>query len=90
MLITLGEDGLVMSFADGSLPVTLETKAREVFDVSGAGDTVTALFTAALAAGASAQIAGELANIGAGIVVSEIGTVAVSLEKLKRAIEWGQ
>ena len=87
MMITLGEDGLVIAFADGSPPILLETRARQVFDVSGAGDTVTALFTAAIAAGCSPRIAGELANIGAGIVVSEVGTVAVSLDKIRAEIE---
>ncbi len=87
MLVTLGEDGLVITFADKRPAIHLETRARQVFDVSGAGDTVTAIFTAAIASGSSAQVAGELANIGAGIVVSEIGTAAVSLTKLKAEIE---
>jgi rfaE bifunctional protein kinase chain/domain len=87
MMITLGEDGLVIAFADGSEPVLLDTRARQVFDVSGAGDTVTAIFTAAIASGSSPRIAGELANIGAGIVVSEIGTVAIQHDKMRREIE---
>jgi D-beta-D-heptose 7-phosphate kinase/D-beta-D-heptose 1-phosphate adenosyltransferase len=86
VMITLGEDGLMILARDGSEPIFRTTSAREVFDVSGAGDTVTAVFTAALAAGASVPLAGDLANVAAGIVVSEVGTVAVSLEKLKAEI----
>jgi D-beta-D-heptose 7-phosphate kinase/D-beta-D-heptose 1-phosphate adenosyltransferase len=67
----------------------LETAAREVFDVSGAGDTVTALFTSALAVGATPVTAGVLANIAAGIVVSEIGTAAIDLQRLRAEVsEW--
>ncbi len=87
MLITLGEGGMVMTFADKSEPIILATQARQVFDVSGAGDTVTAVFTAAVAAGATPRVAGELANISAGIVVSEVGTVAVNIDKLRAEIE---
>jgi D-beta-D-heptose 7-phosphate kinase/D-beta-D-heptose 1-phosphate adenosyltransferase len=61
--------------------------AREVFDVSGAGDTVTAVFTAALAVGAGPVHAGILANIAAGIVVSEVGTAAIKLDKLREQVE---
>ena len=78
------DDCLSQTGQDG---IFLETVAQEVFDVSGAGDTVTAVFTAALAAGASYQAAGELANIAAGIVVSEVGTVPVSLERLRKDVE---
>ncbi len=87
MVITLGEDGLIIQNKDEDKPLAIATVAREVFDVSGAGDTVTALFAAALAAGASPTIAGELANIGAGIVVSEVGTVAVDRKRLVEEIE---
>lgn len=86
MVVTLGEDGMIVQPA-GDLPgVHLETTAREVFDVSGAGDTVTAVFTAALAVGASPTAAGLLANLAAGIVVSEVGTVAVAVDRLEKAI----
>jgi rfaE bifunctional protein kinase chain/domain len=86
IVITLGEDGLVIVGAQQS-PVFIETIAQEVFDVSGAGDTVTALFTAALAVGASPVLAGDFANIAAGVVVSEVGTVAITEAKLRREIE---
>jgi rfaE bifunctional protein kinase chain/domain len=91
MVITLGEDGMIVKQAGESKGVHLETMAQEVFDVSGAGDTVTALFCSALAVGASPTTAGVLANIGAGIVVSEVGTVAVDLERLRAQIsKWGE
>lgn len=86
MVITLGEDGMIVQQSGGQGGVHLETMAQEVFDVSGAGDTVTALFCAALATGASPVIAGVLANIAAGIVVSEVGTVAVDIERLRAEV----
>lgn len=87
MLITLGEGGLMILERGGKAPVFLETRAQEVFDVSGAGDTVTALFSAAITVGADPALAGDLANIGAGIVVSEVGTVAIDPRKLRSHIE---
>ena len=87
VVVTLGEGGMVIVPSDGGTPLGIETVAREVFDVSGAGDTVTALFTAALSAGASAQLAGDLANVGAGVVVSEVGTSTVTTAKLRSEIE---
>ena len=86
MVITLGEDGLIIKSAGTAKGLHLETMAQEVFDVSGAGDTVTTLFSCALAVGASPAVAGVLANIAAGIVVSEVGTVAVDLERLRAHI----
>jgi len=86
MVVTLGEDGMIVQQSGGKGGVHLETMAREVFDVSGAGDTVTALFCAALATGASPIVAGVLANIAAGIVVSEVGTVAVDIERLRSEV----
>ncbi len=85
VLITLGEDGLLMSSKDGKTK-HLKTQALEVFDVSGAGDTVTAVFTAALAAEASHDIAGHLANLAAGVVVAEVGTVPITIDGLKQHI----
>jgi D-beta-D-heptose 7-phosphate kinase/D-beta-D-heptose 1-phosphate adenosyltransferase len=87
MMITLGEDGLMIVPSDTGDGIVLDTVAQNVFDVSGAGDTVIAIFSAALAAGATARVAGDLANIGAGVVVSEVGTVAVNPEKLRTEIE---
>jgi D-beta-D-heptose 7-phosphate kinase / D-beta-D-heptose 1-phosphate adenosyltransferase len=91
MVITLGEDGLIVKAAGAAKGLHLETMAQEVFDVSGAGDTVTTLFSCALAVGESPAVAGVLANIAAGIVVSEVGTVAVDLPRLRAHIEhWGE
>jgi rfaE bifunctional protein kinase chain/domain len=91
MVITLGEDGMIVKQAGEAKGVHLETMAQEVFDVSGAGDTVTALFCSALAVGATPTTAGVLANIAAGIVVSEVGTVAVDLDRLRGQIQkWGE
>jgi D-beta-D-heptose 7-phosphate kinase/D-beta-D-heptose 1-phosphate adenosyltransferase len=86
MVITLGEGGMVVRKAGSSDGLHLETTAQEVFDVSGAGDTVTAVYTAALAVGAGPINAGVLANIAAGIVVSEIGTAAIKLDKLREKV----
>jgi len=91
MVITLGEDGMIVKQVGEEKGVHLETMAQEVFDVSGAGDTVTALFCAALAVGSSPTTAGVLANIAAGIVVSEVGTVAVDIERLRQHVSrWGE
>lgn len=87
MMVTLGEGGLAIVGPREEDATLLPTHAVEVFDVSGAGDTVTAVFTAAVAAGASPGLAGELANIAAGVVVSEVGTVAISKETLTDAID---
>jgi D-beta-D-heptose 7-phosphate kinase/D-beta-D-heptose 1-phosphate adenosyltransferase len=67
---------------NGSVELTLPTQAREVFDVSGAGDTVIATLTAALASGATAEEAAKLANLAAGVVVSRIGTATVTSKDL--------
>ncbi|MBX7136701.1 MAG: bifunctional hydroxymethylpyrimidine kinase/phosphomethylpyrimidine kinase [Oligoflexia bacterium] len=88
VLLTLGERGLMIAPRGKRVePIYLDTVAQEVHDVSGAGDTVTALFAAALSAGATPAQAGDLANIGAGIVVSEVGTVAIDPKKLISEIE---
>ena len=87
MVITLGEGGMVVRRADSAEGLHLETMARDVFDVSGAGDTVTAVYTAALAVGAGPINAGILANIAAGIVVSEVGTAAIKLDRLREQVE---
>lgn len=86
MVISLGEGGMVVRQAGSADGLHLETTAQEVFDVSGAGDTVTAVYTAALAVGAGPVNAGVLANIAAGIVVSEVGTAAIKLDKLRESV----
>lgn len=73
LVVTLGADGMAVC-QDGKVLEVLPTLAREVFDVSGAGDTVIASLVAALAAGATALDAAAFANTAAGIVVSKMGT----------------
>lgn len=82
LLITLGEDGMALFFKDGRKPVKIPTIAREVFDVSGAGDTVIAVFTLARAAGASFPEAAVLANTAGGVVVEKVGVATCSAEEL--------
>jgi D-beta-D-heptose 7-phosphate kinase/D-beta-D-heptose 1-phosphate adenosyltransferase len=71
----------------GRKPFHIPTVAREVFDVSGAGDTVIATFTLAIAAGASPLEAALVANHAAGIVVGKIGTATTSREELLASFE---
>ena len=89
VLITLGEQGMVLVPGSDlkSEASVIETVAREVYDVSGAGDTVSAVFTLALAVGASPEQAARLANYAAGVVVAEVGTVAITKEQLFEAVE---
>ncbi len=81
LLVTLGELGMLLC-ARGQKAFHIPTAAQEVFDVSGAGDTVIAMFTLAIAAGASPVEAAVLANQAAGIVVGKIGTATVDPEEL--------
>jgi D-glycero-beta-D-manno-heptose-7-phosphate kinase len=80
LLVTLGEDG--MSLYDGRGRVHVQAQAREVFDVTGAGDTVIATLAALVAAGMTMREALPLANKAAGIVVGKFGTATVSYEEL--------
>lgn len=81
LLITLGELGMLLCRA-GQKPFHIPTLAKEVFDVSGAGDTVIASFTLAIAAGASPVEAAILSNHAAGIVVGKVGTAVASPAEL--------
>ena len=81
LLITLGEQGMLLC-QRGQRPFHIPTVAREVFDVSGAGDTVIATFTLAVAAGASPVEAAILSNHAAGVVVGKLGTATVTPEEL--------
>lgn len=81
LLITLSEQGMML-FDRNSEPYHIPTRAQEVFDVSGAGDTAIALFTAALAGGATAREAAEISNHGSGIVVGKLGTATVTRAEL--------
>ena len=87
LLITRGRDGMV-AFEQGRQPVDIPIfGSDQVTDVTGAGDTVIAAFSAALAAGATTEEAAQLANYAGGIVVMKRGTATVSREELLRAIE---
>lgn len=81
LVITLGAEGMLLG-ENGQLIGRIATEAREVFDVSGAGDTVVAMLTAALAAGESLKEAAVLANRAAGIVVSHLGTAPITAKEL--------
>ncbi len=81
LLVTLGADGMGL-FAPPAPLLHIPTRARQVFDVSGAGDTVMAVCVLALLAGADAESAARLANHAAGLVVAKIGTAAVTPAEL--------
>jgi rfaE bifunctional protein kinase chain/domain len=86
LVVTRGRDGMVV-FSRGNKPVTIPISGSdEVADVTGAGDTVIATYTAALAAGADAELAARLANFAGGIVVMKRGTATVSRAELLRAV----
>ncbi|WP_183559872.1 bifunctional heptose 7-phosphate kinase/heptose 1-phosphate adenyltransferase [Mucilaginibacter sp. SP1R1] len=86
LIVTLGADGMAIS-RNGKVVERLPTVARQVYDVSGAGDTVIATLTAALASGANAAEAARLANAAAGCVVAHVGTAPVSADELKDWLE---
>jgi D-beta-D-heptose 7-phosphate kinase/D-beta-D-heptose 1-phosphate adenosyltransferase len=85
VLVTRGEHGMSL-FTRGRRPRHFPTVARQVFDVTGAGDTVIATCALALAAGASLDEAAHLANHAAGIVVGKVGTASASAAELRAAI----
>ena len=87
VLVTRGEHGMMFWRVITSDPVYVETVAREVYDVTGAGDTVIAALAAALAGGASMLEAAILANHAAGIVVGKVGTATVSTQELVNSIQ---
>jgi D-beta-D-heptose 7-phosphate kinase/D-beta-D-heptose 1-phosphate adenosyltransferase len=89
LLITLGEDGMMLFERDGGVYHS-PSLAREVFDVSGAGDTAIAFFTVALAAGLSGAEATEMANHASGVVVSKLGTATLSAGELKQSLMGGE
>lgn len=86
VLITRGDRGIMLLERDHD-PVYVETTAREVYDVTGAGDTVIATLAAALAAGATMLEAANLANHAAGIVVGKVGTATATAEELLATFE---
>ncbi|MCF6250707.1 MAG: bifunctional D-glycero-beta-D-manno-heptose-7-phosphate kinase/D-glycero-beta-D-manno-heptose 1-phosphate adenylyltransferase HldE [Methylococcaceae bacterium] len=86
LLITQGEQGMTL-LTNNEPPLHLPTHAREVFDVTGAGDTVISVLAASLAAKKSLSEATVLANMGAGIVVGKLGTATVNTEELNYALQ---
>jgi D-beta-D-heptose 7-phosphate kinase/D-beta-D-heptose 1-phosphate adenosyltransferase len=82
LLITLGENGMLLLAGDAP-PSHTPTRAQEVFDVSGAGDTAIAVLTLGLAVGATPAEAAELANRASGIAVGKLGTATVTLDELR-------
>lgn len=89
LLVTMGELGLMLC-QRGQSPVHSPTVARDVYDVSGAGDTVIAVFTIAISAGASPREAAILANHAAGVVVGKFGTATTSADELVQSFEVGE
>jgi rfaE bifunctional protein kinase chain/domain len=85
LLITLGEAGMLL-LEQGQKPYHTPTRAQEVFDVSGAGDTAIAAFTLALAAGATGIEAAEIANLASGVVVGKLGTATLNVEELREML----
>ena len=86
ILVTLGESGMRL-FEKSGRSVSIPTQAQEVFDVSGAGDTVIAVFTLALSCGATREEAAYIANFAAGIVVGKLGTAVTSRKELSERIK---
>ena len=89
LLVTRGEHGMTL-LRRNQPELHLPTHAREVFDVTGAGDTVISVLAAALAAGEDLPSATALANLAAGIVVGKLGTASVSVPELRRSAQLGQ
>ncbi len=81
LLITLGEQGMIL-FDQQNPPFHIPSRAREVYDLSGAGDTAIALFTLALAAGASPLEAAEMSNHASSVVVGKLGTATLTPHEL--------
>lgn len=89
MLVTRSEDGMTLVSGDGKDVLHVKAKARDVFDVSGAGDTVVATLAAALAAGAELADSVTLSNIAGGIAVGKVGTAPVRADELLSAVQQG-
>lgn len=86
VLVTRSEQGMTL-LCKGQQPLHLPARAREVFDVTGAGDTVISTLAAALAAGEALPNAVGLSNLAAGIVIGKLGTAAISAPELRRAVQ---
>lgn len=86
ILITLGQMGMSL-FKEGLRPVHIPTLAQEIFDVSGAGDTVVGVFSLSLASGGTSVQAAHIANCAAGIVVGKVGIAVVTQDELIKRIK---
>ncbi len=86
LLITLGADGMAL-FQHGGGMVHIPTEARQVFDVSGAGDTVMATMVLSLLSGATPENAARIANSAAGVVVGRVGTSAIEADVLRTVLD---
>lgn len=85
VIITRGEKGMSI-FEKNRKPVRIPTRAKEVFDVTGAGDTVVSVLALCVASGSTLRMSAEIANYAAGIVVGKLGTATVTAEELLNAI----
>lgn len=86
ILITRGADGMSLFEKGKAKPSTVRATAREVYDVTGAGDTVISVFTLALACGAKLNEAAVLSNFAAGIVVGKSGTATVTVKEIEQVL----
>ena len=86
VIITRGKDGMAIFSKDKAKPELIPTYAREVYDVSGAGDTVISIMTLAYVSGASIKEAAILGNIGAGVVVGKRGTATVTKKEMRESV----
>ncbi|WP_373501551.1 D-glycero-beta-D-manno-heptose-7-phosphate kinase [Desulfococcus sp.] len=86
LLVTRGKDGMVL-FQEGNAPYVIPAQARQVYDVSGAGDTVISVLGLGVAAGLSFREAAEMANTAAGIVVGKVGTATITPAELSAALK---
>ncbi len=86
VLVTLGKDGMALFEKNGDI-TRINTAAREVYDVAGAGDTVISVFALVLATGASMKDAAKISNLAAGIVVGKVGVAVCTPEELQNAFE---
>lgn len=85
VLITRGGKGMLLFTREGKI-IDIPTKAKQVYDVTGAGDTVSAAIALSLASGATLKDAAKIANYAAGIVVGKVGTATASVDELKEAV----
>jgi len=85
VMLTLGSQGMCL-VEKGEASLEIPARAREVFDVSGAGDTVIAVFTSGLVAGASTKQAAVLSNIAGSLVVEKLGTATVSCDEIRKRL----